>query len=115
MLDNEQVCRSAAVALGYLSFNACGAREMLVICRNTPGLYSALEQNLGSGKMSMEFVDCWQRSVNVGLPSQRLEFFVQTTIFRYISFLSFDVVCNRVCRKQFILHIECFHLLSASR
>ncbi len=73
MLDNEQVCRSAAVALGYLSFNGSGAREMLMICRNTPGLYSALEQNLGSGKMSMEFVDSWRRAVNVGLPSKRLE------------------------------------------
>ena len=74
MLDNEQVCRSAAVALGYLSFNGCGAREMLMICRNTPGLYATLEQNLGSGKMSMEFVDCWRRAVHVGLPSKRLEF-----------------------------------------
>ena len=75
MLDNEQVCRSAAVALGYLSFNGSGAREMLMICRNTPGLYTTLEQNLGSGKMSMEFVDSWRRAVHVGLPSKRLESF----------------------------------------
>ena len=75
MLDNEQVCRSAAVALGYLSFNGSGAREMLMICRNTPGLYTALERNLGSGKMSMDFVDSWRRALNVGLPSKRLEFY----------------------------------------
>lgn len=71
MLPNEQVCRSAAVALGYLSFDGTGAREMLVICRNKPGLYLSLEKNLGSGKMSMEFVDSWQRAVNIGLPSIR--------------------------------------------
>lgn len=82
ILDNEQVCRSAAVALGYLSFNGSGAREMLMICRNTPGLYTALERNLGSGKMSMEFVDSWRRALNVGLPSKRLEFYAYLFLYQ---------------------------------
>ena len=68
---NEEVRGSAAVALGYLSFNRTAARLMLVACRNTPGLYDILAANLGNGKMAMEFADDWQENRRVGLPSSR--------------------------------------------
>ncbi|EDO43577.1 predicted protein [Nematostella vectensis] len=68
---NEEVRSSAAVALGYLSFDRTAERLMLVACRNTPGLFDALLRNLGSGKIAMVFVDDWNQTKNVGLPSER--------------------------------------------
>lgn len=44
---------------------------MLVACRNTPGLFDTLLSNLGSSKMSMEFVEDWKQTKSVGLPSER--------------------------------------------
>ena len=54
---NEEVRSSAAVALGYLSFDRTASRLMLQACRNTPGLLESLVDNLGNGKISMEFMD----------------------------------------------------------
>lgn len=59
------------MALGYLTFNSTAARMLLSACRNTPGLFDSLSGNLGNGKLSMAFVDEWQRNVNVGLPCNR--------------------------------------------
>jgi len=68
---NEEVRSSAAVALGYLSFDRTAARLMLQACRNTPGLLESLVSNLGNGKISMEFMDEWRQTKMVGLPSAR--------------------------------------------
>ena len=76
---DDEVKGSAAVALGYLSFNRTAARLMLVACRNTPGLYEVLASNLGNGKMAMEFVDNWQENKRVGLPSSRYLIFLLTS------------------------------------
>ena len=68
---NEEVRSSAAVALGYLSFDRTASRLMLQACRNTPGLLESLVDNLGNGKISMEFMDEWRQTKIVGLPSAR--------------------------------------------
>ena len=68
---NEEVRSSAAVALGYLSFDRTASRLMLQACRNTPGLLESLVDNLGNGKISMEFMDEWRQTKMVGLPSAR--------------------------------------------
>ncbi|KAL9968183.1 hypothetical protein ACROYT_G026526 [Oculina patagonica] len=70
---NEEVRSSAAVALGYLSFDRTASRLMLQACRNTPGLLESLVDNLGNGKISMEFMDEWRQTKMVGLPSASLE------------------------------------------
>ena len=69
--QNSQVRGSAAVALGYLTFNSTAARLLLSACRNMPGLFDSLKSNLGHGKLCMAFVDEWQRNVQVGLPCNR--------------------------------------------
>lgn len=69
--SNEEVRSSAAVALGYLSFDRKASRLMLQACRNTPGLLESLVDNLGNGKISMEFMDDWRQTKIVGLPSAR--------------------------------------------
>lgn len=69
---DDQVRGSAAVALGYLSFNSTAARLLLSACRNTPGLYDSLQSNLGNGKLCMTFVDEWKRNLIVGLPCTSL-------------------------------------------
>jgi len=69
--NNDGVRVSAAMALGYLSFNRTAERMMLVSCRNTPGLYDALISNLGGGKVAMVFVDDWKETKTIGLPSER--------------------------------------------
>ena len=72
--QNSQVRGSAAVALGYLTFNSTAARLLLSACRNMPGLFDSLKSNLGHGKLCMAFVDEWQRNVQVGLPCNRYPF-----------------------------------------
>ena len=69
--QNSQVRGKAAVALGYLTFNSTAARMLLSACRNTPGLYDSIVNNLGHGQLSMVFVEEWQRNVSVGLPCNR--------------------------------------------
>ncbi|XP_078582860.1 ankyrin and armadillo repeat-containing protein-like [Branchiostoma floridae x Branchiostoma japonicum] len=71
---NDQVRFYAAVALGYLTFNRTAGRELLVLCRNTPGLYDVLVENMGQdARISMEFTDTFRMAKMVGLPSQSLE------------------------------------------
>eukprot|EP00058_Branchiostoma_floridae_P008346 XP_002593834.1 hypothetical protein BRAFLDRAFT_75707 [Branchiostoma floridae] len=70
---NDQVRFYAAVALGYLTFNRTAGRELLVLCRNTPGLYDVLVENMGQdARISMEFTDTFRMAKMVGLPSQRI-------------------------------------------
>ena len=69
--QNSQVRGKAAVALGYLTFNSKAARILLSTCRNTPGLFDSIKNNLGHGKLNMAFVEEWQRNVSVGLPCNR--------------------------------------------
>nr|XP_022304475.1 ankyrin and armadillo repeat-containing protein-like isoform X2 [Crassostrea virginica] len=72
--QNDQVRGACAVALGYLTFNRTAARILFSACRNTPGLYKKLEENIGkNAKISQEFVQDFKRAKIVGLPSQCLE------------------------------------------
>lgn len=68
---NEEVRSSVAVALGYLSFDRTASRLMLQACRNTPELLESLVDNLGNGKISVEFMDEWRQTKIGGLPSAR--------------------------------------------
>ncbi|XP_043929642.1 ankyrin and armadillo repeat-containing protein-like [Protopterus annectens] len=69
----EQVRTAAAVALGYLTFNRTAHRHLLVQCRNTPGLYDLLTENLSKdAKICKDFTDEFKRQKIVGLPSQSL-------------------------------------------
>ena len=68
---NEQVRCSVAVALGYLTFNRTAERLLFSACRNTPGLYKKLMDNIGKNpKISPEFMEDFKRAKIVGLPSQ---------------------------------------------
>ena len=68
---NEQVRSAVAVALGYLTFNRTAARLLFGACRNTPGLYKRLMDNIGnSPKISNEFMEDFKRARIVGMPSQ---------------------------------------------
>lgn len=69
--QNDQVRGACAVALGYLTFNRTAARILFSACRNTPGLYKKLEENIGkNAKISQEFVQDFKRAKIVDLPSQ---------------------------------------------
>ncbi|RXM37286.1 Ankyrin and armadillo repeat-containing protein [Acipenser ruthenus] len=68
-----QVRVATAVALGYLTFNRPAHRLLLVQCRNRPGLYNLLTQNLSNdAKISKIFTAEFKRQKLVGLPSQSL-------------------------------------------
>ena len=67
--DNEQVCTVAAIALGYLSCNPVGMRQLLTQCRDTPGLYQLLMK--WKPTMSRDFLDEFRCYRIVGLPSLR--------------------------------------------
>ncbi|OWF40013.1 ankyrin and armadillo repeat-containing protein-like isoform X3 [Mizuhopecten yessoensis] len=72
--NNDQVRSAVAVAMGYMTFNRTAARLLFSACRNTPGLYKSLVDNIGkNAKISSEFVEDFQRAKIVGLPSQCLE------------------------------------------
>ncbi|XP_076094844.1 ankyrin and armadillo repeat-containing protein-like isoform X1 [Mytilus galloprovincialis] len=71
---NDQVRSSTAIALGYLTFNKTAARILLSACRNTPGLYKKMMENIGkTPKISEDFLQDFKRAKIVGLPSQCLE------------------------------------------
>lgn len=68
----DLVRTSCAVALGYLSFNKTAARILFSSCRNSPGLYDKLIQNIDTdAKISDEFMQDFERAKKIGLPSQR--------------------------------------------
>ncbi|XP_070211365.1 ankyrin and armadillo repeat-containing protein-like isoform X4 [Littorina saxatilis] len=71
---NDQVRNAAAVSLGYLTFNKTAARILFSACRNTPGLFKKLTDNIGvDPRISQQFVKEFERAKMVGLPSQCLE------------------------------------------
>lgn len=78
LLDNlasnvEAVIASAAVALGYLSFNGTAAREMMTAMRNEPELFSIFRHYTFNGKVSPQFLESWMTTRKVGLPALCLE------------------------------------------
>ena len=65
---------ACAVCLGYLTFNRTAARKLLVACRNTPGLYEKIMENIGpKPRISKEFTDEFKRALTIGLPCMSLE------------------------------------------
>ena len=69
----EAVVASAAVALGYLSFNRTAAREMMTAMRNEPELFDVFRHYTFNGKVSPQFLDSWTATRKVGLPALSLE------------------------------------------
>ena len=67
--DNDQVHVASAIALGYLSFNRVGMRQLLTLCRDTPGLYQLLMRS--KPMMNKDFLDEFRVCRIVGLPSLR--------------------------------------------
>ena len=73
--DNEQVRFACATALGYLTFNRMAARKLLVYCRNTPGLYDQMINNIGkNAKICKDFTEEFRTAKLVGLPCLRYNF-----------------------------------------
>ncbi|XP_071497237.1 ankyrin and armadillo repeat-containing protein-like [Diadema antillarum] len=71
---NMEVRHSAAVAVGYLTFNRTATRLLLIATRNTPGLFQKLMDNLDKdGKISRDFTEEFRRQEIVGLPALSLE------------------------------------------
>ena len=69
---NDQVRFGCAIALGYLSYNRTAARLLLTACRNTPGLYDKLINNIGvKPKICRDFTEEFRRCKIVGLPCLR--------------------------------------------
>ena len=64
----ETVQAAAAVALGYLSYDSIGERQLLGVCRHDPFLYEVIQFHAGKVKLSPQFVERWQHCKRVGLP-----------------------------------------------
>jgi len=64
----NKVRGSAAIALGYLSFDHTAEREMLRICRDEPCLVQVIKYYTRSYKLSPAFLEGWKHCVTVGLP-----------------------------------------------
>ena len=70
ILSNE-VRNGAAVTLGYLTFNKTAYRLLFSLCRNLPGLYNKLMDNIGDDpRISSEFINDFKRAMVIGLPTQ---------------------------------------------
>lgn len=66
---NNEVRFTAAVTLGYLTFNRTASRLLLSQCRNSATLYDKLMKNIGEKpKISVEFLQDFERHKMVGLP-----------------------------------------------
>ncbi|XP_071957415.1 ankyrin and armadillo repeat-containing protein-like isoform X2 [Antedon mediterranea] len=66
--DNEQVRGSAAVALGYLSYNHMAERQLLNKCRLDPYLFKVIRYYTHAYKLSPAFIEAWQHYKHIGLP-----------------------------------------------
>lgn len=64
----ETVQAAAAVALGYLSYDSIGERQLLGVCRRDPFLYEVTQFHAGKVKLSPQFVERWQHCKRIGLP-----------------------------------------------
>lgn len=60
MSPSEKVRSCSAVALGYLSLDKSGQRQLLNICRSEPDLYNTLCRYAKKVKLSQEFVERWK-------------------------------------------------------
>ncbi|XP_076820559.1 uncharacterized protein LOC143465919 [Clavelina lepadiformis] len=69
-LQNEQVRGTAAIALGYLSFDHAAERELLHICRDEPQLIHAIKYYTKNHKLSPAFLEGWKHCMHVGLPGK---------------------------------------------
>lgn len=68
MSQYETVQSSAAITLGFLSYDKVGERQLLNICRHDPFLYKVLQFHAGKVKLSSDFVERWQHYKRIGLP-----------------------------------------------
>ncbi|XP_033626712.1 ankyrin and armadillo repeat-containing protein-like [Asterias rubens] len=66
--EDEQVRGSAAIALGYLSFNHKAERELLNKCRQDPYLFKVLEYYTSNYRLAGPFLDAWKHYKHIGLP-----------------------------------------------
>lgn len=64
----ETVQAAASVALGYLSYDSIGERQLLGVCRHDPFLYEVIQFHAGKVKLSPQFVERWQHCRRIGLP-----------------------------------------------
>ncbi|XP_071174964.1 ankyrin and armadillo repeat-containing protein-like [Mytilus edulis] len=64
----EQIRGCASIALGYLSFNHSGERQILNRCRADPYLMRVLLHYTKNCKISPDFLKGWQHYKKVGLP-----------------------------------------------
>ena len=70
-----QVRFAAAVCLGYMTHNKTAARSLLVLCRNTPGLFEVFMENIGKNpKISQTFVEDVRCAKTVGFPCLRSDY-----------------------------------------
>ncbi|XP_041454687.1 ankyrin and armadillo repeat-containing protein-like isoform X2 [Lytechinus variegatus] len=68
LAENEQVRGSAAIALGYLSFNHKAERKMLNRCRQDPYLFKVLKYYTQNYRLSQAFLEAWKHYQHIGLP-----------------------------------------------
>ncbi|CAG5120159.1 unnamed protein product, partial [Candidula unifasciata] len=73
--ENELVRSSAAITLGYLTFNRTAFRLLFSICRNTPDLYHKIMNNIGGEpRINPIFIADFKRAMIVGLPCQFVKY-----------------------------------------
>ena len=58
--QSERVRCCSAIALGYLSFDKSGQRQLLNLCRSQPHLYRILCSYAKNVKLSQEFIERWK-------------------------------------------------------
>ncbi|XP_038070212.1 ankyrin and armadillo repeat-containing protein-like isoform X2 [Patiria miniata] len=66
--EDEQARGSAAIALGYLSFNRKAERELLNKCRQDPYLFKVLQYYTPNYRLADAFLDAWKHYKHIGLP-----------------------------------------------
>ncbi|XP_046367118.2 ankyrin and armadillo repeat-containing protein-like [Haliotis rufescens] len=96
----EQVRGCAAIALGYLTFNHEGGRELLHRCRKNPYLMQVLKYYTKRTRLSPDFVQGWKHCRRVGLPAipegktSLIQFRPHEDEIRPVTNLSFDGTGN---------------------
>ena len=67
-----QVQGAASVALGYLSFDHTGERELLHMCREETSIVHIIKYYTRNYKLSSAFLEGWKHFVVIGLPGAKL-------------------------------------------
>ncbi|XP_039619182.1 ankyrin and armadillo repeat-containing protein-like [Polypterus senegalus] len=70
--SSEQIQGSAAIALGFLSFNHNGNRQLLKCCRESPLLAKILLHYTRGRRLSHNFLEGWKHLTKLGLPPIRV-------------------------------------------